>query len=102
MSTDRTDEAPPITMALPLASTTSDPSATPATPDANGYALAAHRIKRCTFRRLTQLEIAGERVYDVTCLFPDRRRSIPLGDLETATPVCNTCTAAHIFRADED
>jgi hypothetical protein len=25
-----------------------------------------------------------------------------LGDLETATPICNACTAAHIFRPDED
>ena len=87
-------------MALPLP--TSEPPAAAATPDASGYALAAHRIRRCTFRRLTQIQVGRERVYDVACLYPDRRRPIPLGDLEAATPICNACAAAHIFRADED
>ncbi|HYM82949.1 MAG TPA: hypothetical protein VEY67_02205 [Candidatus Dormibacteraeota bacterium] len=81
------------TMALPLADTSSEP---------NAYGLAAQRIRRCTFRRLTEIEVAGDRVYDVACLYPDRRRPIPLGDLESATPICNSCTAAHIFRPDED
>jgi hypothetical protein len=98
-------------MALPLASATPDATAVadPGTlpvhgvaRDAGGYALAAHRIKRCTFRRLTQVPVDGTRVYDASCLYPDRRRPIPLGDLETATPICNACTADHIFRADED
>ena len=44
----------------------------------------------------------GERVYDVECLYPDRKLPIPLGDLDSAMPVCNACTAAHIFRPDED
>jgi hypothetical protein len=64
--------------------------------------LAPHRIKRCTFRRMIQVEARGERVYDVDCLYPDRKVAIPLGDLESATPICNTCTAMHIFRPDED
>jgi hypothetical protein len=80
-------------MALPL-------PAVPQEPDA--YRLAPHRIRRCTFRRLIQVDGTGERVFDVECLFPDRRLPIPLGDLESATPICNTCTAAHIFRPDED
>jgi hypothetical protein len=63
--------------------------------------LAAIRIRRCTFRRLIAVDRAGGRVYDVDCLFPDRRLPLPLGDLEAATPVCNACTASHIFRADE-
>ncbi len=63
--------------------------------------LAAVRIRRCTFRRLIAVDRAGGRVYDVDCLFPDRRLPLPLGDLEAATPVCNACTASHIFRADE-
>jgi len=86
-------------MALPLPTATHDNSATP---EVGGYSLAAHRIKRCTFRRLTQVPVEGDRVFDVACLYPDRRRPIPLGDLEAATPICNACTAAHIFRADED
>lgn len=66
------------------------------------YHIAEARIRRCTFRRLIQVTSAPDRVYDVECLFPERRVPIPLGDLETATPICNSCTAAHIFRPDED
>ncbi len=72
------------------------------TPDAEAYRLAAHRIKRCTFRRLIQVHDGVDRVYDVECLFPDRRVPMPLGDLDSALPICNACTAAHIFRPDED
>jgi hypothetical protein len=64
--------------------------------------LAPHRIRRCTFRRLIRVEPRGERRYDVECLYPDRKLAIPLGDLDSATPICNACTAAHIFRPDED
>jgi hypothetical protein len=71
-----------------------------AQPDA--FHLAPHRIKRCTFRRLFNVEVGNVRGYDVGCLFPDRKVPIPLGDLEAASPVCNACTAPHIFRPDED
>ena len=64
--------------------------------------LAPHRIKRCTFRRLINVQVDSERVYDVECLYPDRKVPIPLGDLEAATPICNACVAPHIFRPDED
>ena len=64
--------------------------------------LAPHRIKRCTYRRLISLDRARERIYEVECLFPDRRLPIPLGDLDSSMPICNACTAAHIFRPDED
>jgi hypothetical protein len=80
-------------MALPLPTVTPEPG---------DHGLAAPRIKRCTFRRLISVDLTGERLYDVECLFPDRRRPVPLGDLDSATPICNTCTAAHIFRPDED
>jgi hypothetical protein len=46
--------------------------------------------------------MGSERVYDVECLYPDRKVPIPLGDLEAATPICNSCVAPHIFRPDED
>jgi hypothetical protein len=46
--------------------------------------------------------MGSDRVLEVACLYPDRRRAIPLGDLETASPICNACTASHIFRPDED
>jgi len=87
-------EAPSPPMALPLqveAVVLPDPSH-----------LAPHRIRRCTFRRLIQVESGPDRMYDVECLLPDRRVPIPLGHLESAAPICNACTAAHIFRPDED
>ena len=80
-------------MALPLPIVVPDPEA---------YRLAPQRIKRCTFRRLIQIEAGAERLYDVECLLPDRRVPIPLGHLESAAPICNACTAAHTFRPDED
>ncbi len=80
-------------MALPL-------PVIPPQPDA--FHLAPHRIKRCTFRRLINVESSGDRIYDVECLYPDRKVPIPLGDLEAATPICNACIAPHIFRPDED
>ena len=82
---------PPMALPLPIATPESDP-----------YRLAPQRIKRCTFRRLIQLESGADRVYDVECLLPDRRVPIPLGNLDAATPICNACTAPHTFRPDED
>lgn len=80
-------------MALPLPVTT---------PETDAYRLAPHRIRRCTFRRLIRVQTKSDRVYDVECLYPDRKVPIPIGDLDAATPICNACTAAHIFRPDED
>jgi hypothetical protein len=91
--TGRSHARPNRDMALPL-------PVIPPQPDA--YHLAPHRIKRCTFRRLIDVEAGSDRVYDVECLFPDRKVPIPLGDLESAMPICNACTAPHIFRPDED
>jgi hypothetical protein len=92
-ATIRIHEAASTHMALPLPVIPPQPTE---------FHLAPHRIKRCTFRRLIDVEVAGERIYDVECLFPDRKLPIPLGDLESATPICNACTAPHIFRPDED
>ena len=80
-------------MALPL---------TVVNAEVDPYRLAPHRIRRCTFRRLIHVEAGNDRVYDVECLYPDRKIPIPIGDLDTAMTVCNACTAAHIFRPDED
>jgi hypothetical protein len=71
-------------------------------PENDPSRLAPHRIKRCTYRRLVSLDRANERLYEVECLFPDRKVPVPLGDLDSAMPICNACTAAHIFRPDED
>jgi hypothetical protein len=64
-------------------------------------ATADSHIRRCTFRRLIAVE-RNPAVYDVECLFPDRLIPIPLGDLESARPICNSCTARPVFRPDED
>ena len=40
--------------------------------------------------------------YDVACMFPDRRKAVPLGDIERARPICAACTYQGIFRADSD
>jgi hypothetical protein len=80
-----------MALALPIQDPTADPSR-----------LAAHRIRRCTYRRLILVEAKPVQVYDVECLFPDRKLPIPLGDLDSALSICNACTAAQIFRADEE
>ncbi|MBA2702158.1 MAG: hypothetical protein H0U58_10700 [Chloroflexi bacterium] len=51
---------------------------------------------------MIDVEAGSDRVFDVECLFPDRKIPIPLGDLESATPICNACAAPHLFRPDED
>jgi hypothetical protein len=61
-------------------------------------------LRRCTFRRVATT-VAGPRqlpVYDVACTFPDRRRAVPLGDIESARPICESCTYQGIFRPDSD
>jgi hypothetical protein len=69
--------------------------------DTDPSRLAPHRIRRCTYRRLVLADARQAQVYDVECLYPDRKLPIPLGDLDAALPVCNACTAANVFRADE-
>jgi hypothetical protein len=41
-------------------------------------------------------------MYDVSCLYPDRRLPLPLGDMTSSLPICAECSAGHIFRPDED
>jgi len=60
------------------------------------------RVRRCTFRRLSRLQVAGRTVYEASCLYPDRRLPLPLGEFEASAGVCAACTAEHIFRPDED
>ena len=62
-------------------------------------------LRRCTFRRMAMKASANPRalpMYDVACTFPDRRRAVPLGDIEDARPICAACTYQGIFRADSD
>ena len=65
------------------------------------------RLRRCTFRRVSVAAAAASRgrslpVYDVACLYPSRESLIPLGDLDSARAICDACSAAGIFRPDED
>ena len=62
-------------------------------------------LRRCTFRRVALKAAAGPRalpMYDVACTFPDRRKAVPLGDIESARPICESCTYQGIFRPDSD
>ena len=60
-------------------------------------------LRRCTFRRVSVVARPRELpVYDVACTFPDRTTAIPLGDIESARPVCEACTYQGIFRPDAD
>jgi hypothetical protein len=60
-------------------------------------------LRRCTFRRVTAVTGARDLPrYEVACMFPDRTRAVPLGDIEAARPVCESCTYQGIFRPDAD
>ncbi len=75
----------------------------PLTPyESPAEAPAAARIRRCTFRRLSRVPVGSGPAYEVTCLYPDRRLPLPIGDLESSLVICDACTASHIFRPDED
>lgn len=63
---------------------------------------AAPRIRRCTYRRLSRVSSGATPMYDVSCLYPDRRLALPLGDITSSLPICAECSAGHIFRPDED
>jgi hypothetical protein len=79
-------------MALPQRVTDYQPATAP----------TAARIRRCTFRRLSRVAADPESGYEVSCLYPDRRIPLPIGDVESSLEVCGSCTASHIFRPDED
>jgi hypothetical protein len=65
------------------------------------------RLRRCTFRKIEVASAVpqpgrGLPVYAVTCLYPDLKQSLPLGDLASARAICNACVATGVFRPDED
>jgi hypothetical protein len=66
----------------------------------------AGRLRRCTFRRIDRAVAAPGRsesmVYAVKCLYVDRDDPLPLGDVNSARPICQACSAPGIFRPDED
>jgi len=62
----------------------------------------AAAIRRCTYRRLGRISDDPASGYEVSCLYPDRRIALPIGDLRSSLEVCAVCTASHIFRPDED
>jgi hypothetical protein len=64
--------------------------------------VVSDHLRRCTYRRLVAVRKGSDPVYAAECLYPDRGVPIPLGDLESARPICAACTADHIFRPDED
>jgi len=71
-------------------------------PQANATT-ATSPLRRCTFRYVkVEANGRGLPMYEVACTFPDRERRVPLGDLESAHPICAACTYQGIFRADSD
>jgi hypothetical protein len=59
-------------------------------------------IRRCTYRRLGRISDVPSAGYEVSCLYPDRKIALPIGNPETSLAICADCTASHIFRPDED
>ena len=70
----------------------------------HAHAVAASTpLRRCTFRRVTVTPNGRSLpIYDVACTFPDREKSLPLGDVQDARPICEACTYQGIFRPDAD
>ena len=66
--------------------------------------VSSEPLRRCTFRRISTVEATAHEParYEVACMFPDRKKPVPLGDVERARPVCASCTYQGIFRADSD
>jgi hypothetical protein len=88
-------------MALPQRITGFEPIAVPVEAPV-AAPVAAPRIRRCTYRRLSRVSGNPGAVYEASCLYPDRRVPLPLGDLEVGLGICAACAASHIFRPDED
>ena len=99
-----------MSLAKPLRRPRSDASSERAMPLIAAVPLDGGRLRRCTYRRMCVAPDATARVggrdhlptYVVSCLYPDMRQSLPLGDLESARAICNACVATGVFRADED
>ena len=72
-----------------------------ATTAPEAHPLAAPRIRRCFHRRVVCVSRAMDD-YEVHCLHPSLGVALPIGDMATATDVCNACVADGIFRPDED
>jgi hypothetical protein len=66
--------------------------------------VSSEPLRRCTFRRISAVPATADEParYEVACMFPDRKRAVPLGDVERARPICAVCTYQGIFRADSD
>jgi hypothetical protein len=67
-------------------------------------AVSSEPLRRCTFRRIAAVAATADQParYEVTCMFPDRKAGVPLGDVERARPICAGCSYQGIFRADSD
>ena len=63
------------------------------------------RLRRCTFRRIDHVSALPGRSaltsYEVMCIY-GADEALPLGDLDAARSICDSCTAVGIFRPDED
>ncbi len=96
-----------MTLAKPLRRPRTDPSSDRPTPLMAPVPSDGGRLRRCTFRKIEVRSVVPPHgralpVYDVTCLYPDLKQSLPLGDLDSARAICNSCVATGVFRPDED
>jgi hypothetical protein len=66
--------------------------------------VSSEPLRRCTFRSIAAVHATADKParYEVSCMFPDRKTAVPLGDVERARPICAACTYQGIFRADSD
>ena len=60
------------------------------------------QIRRCWVRMVSIVPGPGGRSVDVTCLLGGADHPLPLGTLDEARPICNSCVATSIWRLDED
>ena len=99
----------PVTPVAPEVLPTPPPAGVPLPlPDAPGSnaPTPVGRLRRCTFRRINRVDALPQRpqaaTYEVMCLYyADGEEPLALGDVESARPICDSCSAAGIFRPDE-
>jgi hypothetical protein len=94
-----------LALAQPLPSSTVDRVVRPRALLVMAPGLAdSGRLRRCTFRRVavTATRQSSPPSYEAACLYPSGASAIPLGDLDSARAICDSCAATGIFRPDED
>ena len=61
----------------------------------------AGRIRRCSVRHVSIVPGSSPSI-QVDCLLGGVEHPLPLGTMDEARPICNSCTARSVWREDED